>query len=192
MLLRTLETGMVRPVGQVQEFRVDVRIVCATNRRLDELVAKGGFRQDLFYRIHQHGIRLPPLRDRGEDILLLAHHCLEKAKALYPHKPIAGFSPESLGAMARYRWPGNVRELANAVNKAVLFADSPVLTVRLPEGDAEGWMDMEEATKRFQADYIQKALDLCGGNKDKAAAMLGMGRSTFFRYLAQSRGQDVP
>lgn len=185
-LLRVLETGMVRPVGQVSEIRVNVRLICATNRGLEKMVSEGSFRRDLYYRVNQHCITLPPLRERGEDILLLAHHFLEKAKSAYPGKNLAGFHPESLFAMARYRWPGNIRELANVVTKAVLFADASVLRIFLPE-NADRWMDMDEATRCFQADYLKRALDLCGGDKEKAASMLGMGRSTVFRYLAQSR-----
>ncbi len=189
MLLRTLESGMVRPVGQAVEIKVDVRIICATNRKLEDMVANGTFRQDLYYRVNQHGITLPPLRERGEDIILLAHHFLEKAKATYPDKTLSGLHPESLFAAARYRWPGNVRELANVVSKAALFADAPVIRIMLPE-NKDRWMDMDEATRRFQLDYLQRALDLCGGDKDKAAALLGMGRSTFFRYMAQARAGD--
>lgn len=189
MLLRTLETGKVRPVGQTAEIATDVRILCATNRDLKDMIAKGTFRQDLYYRINQHAIRLPPLRERGEDILLLARHYLEKAKALYPDKRIEGFHPDSLSAMARYAWPGNIRELANAVNKSVLFADSPA--VRLSFGQEQGgWVDFDEATRRFQQDYLLKALEICGGDKEKAAEMLGMGRSTFFRHLAAARGEE--
>jgi two-component system response regulator GlrR len=186
MLLRTLETGLVRPVGSSSEVRVDVRILSATNRKLKGRMAEGAFREDLFYRIDQHSISLPALRERGEDVRLLAHFFLEQAKARYPGKRMAGFHPESLFALARYRWPGNVRELANAVNKAALFADGTWLRLALPYGEAE-WLDMDSATRRFQSDYLLRALDLCGGDKEKAAAMLGMGRSTFFRYLAEAR-----
>lgn len=186
MLLRTLEGGMVRPVGQAAEVKVDVRILCATNRDLAERVAAGAFRQDLFYRINQHCITLPPLRDRGDDVLLLAHWFLEKAKRDFPDKALSGFLPESLLALSRYRWPGNVRELANTVAKAALFADSPALRITLPQNQ-ERWMDMDEATRRFQSDYLQRALLSCGGDKDKAAELLGMGRSTFFRYLAEAK-----
>ena len=189
MLLRTLETGMVRPVGQAAEIKVDVRILCATNRDLEERVSAGAFRQDLFYRINQHCIHLPPLRERGDDVLLLAHWYLEKAKREYPDKGLFAFLPESLLAMARYRWPGNVRELSNVVAKAALFADSSAVRVSLPQG-RERWMDMDEATRRFQIDYLQRALQVCGGDKDKAAALLGMGRSTFFRYLAEAKQSD--
>jgi transcriptional regulator with GAF, ATPase, and Fis domain len=189
MLLRTLEGGLVRPVGQAAEIKVDVRILCATNRDLAERVAAGAFRQDLFYRINQHCITLPPLRDRGDDVLLLAHWFLEKAKRDFPDKTLSGFLPESLLALSRYRWPGNVRELANTVAKAALFTDSPALRVSLPQNQ-ERWMDMDEATRRFQSDYLQRALLICGGDKDKAAELLGMGRSTFFRYLAEAKQTD--
>jgi transcriptional regulator with GAF, ATPase, and Fis domain len=185
MLLRTLETGKVRPVGQAEEITVDVRILCATHRDLESMVSAGAFRQDLFYRINQHAIRLPPLRERGEDILLLAQAFLDKARALYPGKDVRGFAPESLAAMALHPWPGNVRELANAVHKAVLFAESPVARIALPEA-ASGWADLEDATRRFQGDYIRRCLDFCGGDKEKAAALLGMGRSTLFRHLSQA------
>lgn len=186
MLLRALETGKVRPVGQAAEVDVDVRIICATHRNLEDMVAKGLFRQDLFYRINQHTICLPPLRERGEDILLLAHHFLEKARAQYPHKGVEGFSPASLAALAVHPWPGNVRELANTVHKAVLFATGPLAEARLPDGK-EAWPGMDEATRRFQSDYVQKALAHCGGDKEKAAALLGMGRSTLFRHLSQGK-----
>jgi DNA-binding NtrC family response regulator len=189
MLLRSLESGLVRPVGQPAEIKVDVRILCATNRKLEDRVAEGAFRQDLFYRINQHCITLPPLRERGEDVLLLAHWFLEKAKREFPDKGLSGFLPESQLALARYRWPGNVRELANTVAKAALFADSPAVRVSLPQNQ-ERWMDMDEATRRFQTDYLQRALQVCGGDKDKAASLLGMGRSTFFRYLAEAKEAD--
>lgn len=189
MLLRTLETGMVRPVGQSTEVRVDVRILSATNRNLQERVAEGAFREDLFYRVNQHCITLPPLRDRGEDLALLAHYFLEMAKARHPEKKLSGFLPESLFAMSRYRWPGNVRELAAAVAKSALFADTAQVRIIFPAKEAQ-WLDMETATRRFQLDYAQRALDLSGGDKDKAATLLGIGRSTFFRYLAQGRGSE--
>ncbi len=211
MLLRALETGKVRPVGQSAEVAVDVRIVCATNRDLEDMVAKGTFRRDLFYRLNQHTVRLPPLRERGEDILVLAHHFLEKARAAYPDKRIEGFHPDALAAMAAHDWPGNVRELANLVHKAVIFSASPLIqvsglpepgslrgrgaVVAAPQGQAGPGApaSLEEATREFQQRYIQDALARSGGDKEKAAALLGIGRSTFFRHLSQVRdlrGQD--
>ncbi len=191
MLLRALETGKVRPVGQAEEIKVDVRILCATNRNLEDMIASGAFRPDLYYRINQHLIHLPPLRERGEDVILLAHHFLEKAKGQYPDKAIDGFHPESLFAISRYAWPGNVRELANAVYKAVLFSPSSVIRISIPEKSGP-WIGFDEATRRFQEDYLRKALSICGGDKNKTAEMLGMGRSTFFRHLALARNDSSP
>ncbi len=183
MLLRVLETGLVRPVGQTSEIQTDVRIICATNRNLEERVAEGRFRQDLFYRINQHSIHLPALRDRGEDIQILAFHFLEKVKSQYKEKNIIGFHPDTLLAIGRYAWPGNVRELINMVHKSVLFANSPLVKLSFPDTKAN-WISLDDATKSFQLDYIQKALAACLGEKDKAAALLGIGRSTLFRHLA--------
>jgi transcriptional regulator with GAF, ATPase, and Fis domain len=191
MLLRALETGMIRPVGRSEEIAVDVRIVCATHRDLEDRVAKGLFRQDLFYRVNQHAIRLPPLRERGEDILLLARHFLEKARAQYPRKAVVDFDPESLRALSAHAWPGNVRELSNAVQKAVLFASGPLARISLPGSDAD-WPTLDAATRRFQWDFIQKSLAHCQGDREQVAALLGIGRSTLFRHLAQGRDGKEP
>jgi transcriptional regulator with GAF, ATPase, and Fis domain len=184
MLLRVLETGKVRPVGRLDEIAADVRVICATNRDLDTMVSEGSFRKDLFYRINQHRIHLPALRERGEDILLLAHHFLEKARGRYPEKHIDGFLPGSLAAMAAHEWPGNVRELANVVERAILFSPGPAVKVSFPEGGVQ-WASMEEAMHRFQRDYLLKAIALCGGDREQAATRLGISRSTLFRYLSQ-------
>lgn len=186
MLLRVLETGRVRPVGRMEEIPLQVRVLCATNRDLENMVAEGGFRKDLYYRINQHRIHLPPLRERGEDILLLAHHFLEKARAQYPEKRLEGFLPESLAAMAAYDWPGNIRELANTIARAALFSTGPAVRVALPETQS-ALLTMDEATRRFQFDYLQRTLALHGGDRDKTAAGLGISRSTLFRYLAQGK-----
>lgn len=185
MLLRVLETGRVRPVGQSAEVQTELRLICATNRNLEEMVAEGTFRQDLFYRINQHLIHLPPLRERGEDIAMLAAHFLERGKALYPQKKIEGFHPDSLVAMGHYAWPGNVRELANSVHKAILFSPPPAVRLSLPESHNH-WVGLEEALERFQSDYIAKALERFSGDKAKTAEALGIGKSTLFKYLAQA------
>jgi len=182
-LLRTLETGMIRPVGSSAETAVDARIICATNADLNQRVADGRFRQDLFYRLNQFAISLPPLRERGEDIELLAHFFLEKFRLEYPAKEVKGFLPESLKSAVFYDWPGNVRELANMVHKAVLSARGPLVSLefRVTDGPV---MNLEEATNQFQKKIISRALALSKGNKEKTAELLGMSRSTFFRYLA--------
>jgi DNA-binding NtrC family response regulator len=185
-LLRAIETRKVRPLGQAHEEEADVRILCATNRNLQEMVQTGKFREDLFYRINQHSLRLPPLRDRGEDISLLAYHFLEKARQSNPGKIIADFHPETLSALRRYAWPGNIRELANAVSKGVILARSSLVTIEFPKQEGS-WITMGEAVRGFQRDYAQKAVDACGGDKEKAAEILGVGRSTLFNYLAEIR-----
>ncbi|MBD3345086.1 MAG: GAF domain-containing protein [Chitinivibrionales bacterium] len=182
-LLRTLETGKIRPVGASTEESVDVRIICATNRDLKQMVAEGLFREDLYYRINQFAVKLPPLRERGEDIKLLAYYFLDLYKTRYPHKDIIDFNPESLKAMLFYDWPGNVRELASVVHKAVLSETGGFVRVELDDENTvvEGF---DQATREFQKKLIKKALAACGGNREKAAKMLGMSRSSFFRYLA--------
>lgn len=185
-LLRTLESGMIRPVGSSTEESVDVRLICATNRNLSELVEGREFREDLYYRINQFCITLPPLRERGDDIVLLAHYFLHSYRARYPFKDVTCFHPDSLKTMAVYEWPGNVRQLAAAVHKGVLSAAGPLVRVEVGEVDrAVG--NFDEATREFQHRLIRRALGVCEGNREQAARMLGMSRSSFFRYLASAR-----
>ncbi len=183
-LLRSLETGKIRPVGSTAEEAVDVRVICATNRNLQSMVSEGKFREDLYYRLAQVVIPLPPLRERGEDIQILAYHFLEKFKAKYPHKVIRDFHPDALQALMSHEWPGNVRELVNVVHRALL--SSPGEYVQLDMATfKEKFAGLDEATQRFQRNYISRALILAGGNKEQAAQILQMSRSTFFRYLSQ-------
>ncbi|MBD3320735.1 MAG: GAF domain-containing protein [Chitinivibrionales bacterium] len=183
-LLRTLETGKIRAVGSSTEQSVDVRILCATNRDLKAMTAQKEFREDLYYRINQFVLKLPPLRERGEDIRLLAYYFLDLYKARYPHKDIIDFHPDALKAMSFYDWPGNVRELSSIVHKAVLSETGRFVRVKLEE---ETRIDagFDEATREFQKKLIRQALAACNGSREKAAKMLGMSRSSFFRYLAQ-------
>ncbi len=183
-LLRVLETRRVRPLGQVTEEEADARILCATHRDLSEAVAKGLFREDLYFRIAQHTLTLPPLRERGSDVILLAYHFLEKAKAQNPSKTLSDFHPDSLSQMLAYRWPGNVRELQNAVLKGAILSRSALVTLDFPS-PATSWLSLEEATTNFQNEYVAKALSLCSGDKDKAAQVLSVSRATLFRRLAK-------
>jgi transcriptional regulator with GAF, ATPase, and Fis domain len=183
-LLRVLETGRVRPVGEVKEDKVDVRVLGATNKNLQELVDNGGFREDLFYRLAQVTVTLPPLRERAEDILLLAYFFLEKYKAKYPHKEIKDFHPEALQSMMTHEWPGNVRELLNLIHRSVLSSQTSLVTLDAVSFKQK-FASLEEATRRFQRNYISRALAMNRGSKEEAASLLGMSRSTFFRYLSQ-------
>jgi transcriptional regulator with GAF, ATPase, and Fis domain len=187
-LLRTLESGRIRAVGSSTEESVDVRIICATNRDLKTMIAEGAFRQDLFFRLHQYAIQLPPLRERGADITLLAYHFLEKFTSEYPAREIVDFHPDALKAMLLYDWPGNVRELSSVVHKAVLASAGPLAQVDIDDRIAGREINFDEATRQFQLKLIKRGLDACSGNREQAARTLGMSRSNFFRYLAELKG----
>ena len=201
-LLRALQDGRIRPVGADREHRVDVRLVAATNVNLLEQVAKGEFREDLYYRLEAFQIEVPPLRQRGEDLELLAMHFVSMFAASR-QRPARRLSERALEAVKRYGWPGNVRELRNAMERAVTFcereevalADLPerVRQSRTPQGNArESTVDvpsallhgdmlpsMEEIKRRY-ARYVIERLD---GNKRRAAALLGVGRRTLYRWI---------
>jgi transcriptional regulator with GAF, ATPase, and Fis domain len=183
-LLRVLESGLARPIGGLKETPVDVRVICATNRNLSEMVKAGSFRADLYYRINQFSIKVPPLADRGEDIELLAYFFLEKYRARYPNRDIADFHPETLRFIKHFDWPGNIRELANMIHRAVLSSEGPLLKWSFSTSAEDPAFDFERATERFQKELIAKAIKRAGGNKEEAAKLLGLSRSTFFRYQA--------
>ena len=192
-LLRVLESGEVRRVGDTQPFKVDVRIVCATHRNLPQLVEAGEFRQDLLYRINTFVIELPPLRERKDDLPELARHLLLR------HRPQAKsmaepFTPEALAVMRGYEWPGNIRELANVVEHAAILADGlPIreldlpqhlLQPRSPSSLRKGVLSLRE----LEAQAIQAALDRHGGNKTAAANELGISIKTLYNKLGQELG----
>jgi two-component system response regulator HydG len=192
-LLRVLQERTVRPVGGDHEIPLDVRIVAATNRDLEEAVERGQFRRDLFYRIHVVRIELPPLNTRGNDVLLLAQHALERA-ARHADKRVVGISPEVAQKLLAYDWPGNVRELQNAVESAVALTRYEELTVAdLPEkirdhqathilvtgDDPEQLPTMDEVERR----YILRVLAAVHGNKALASRVLGLDRKTLYRKL---------
>lgn len=195
-LLRTIQEQEVLRVGGTTPLKVNVRIIAATNKDLSRLVKDRLFREDLFYRLNVVRIVLPPLRERKEDIPMLANHCLQKISAGSGHA-IHGFVPETIELLTRYHWPGNVRELENVVERAVSLAHGPlVLPSDLPEtvrqaastvGEEEdGLVTLEELEKR----YLQKVLRETGGNKMKAARILGIDRRTLYR-MAQRFGLEL-
>ncbi len=192
-LLRALETRSVRPVGGSAEVPFDVNLVTATNRDLESAVEGKRFREDLFYRINVVHIELPPLRARGNDVLLLAQAFLERFAAK-SGKPIARMSSAVAQKLIAYAWPGNVRELQNCVEQAVALAQYEELTVEdLPArvrdyrsahvlvvaDDPSELVPMEEVEKR----YILRVLEAAGGNKSIAARILGYDRKTLYRRL---------
>ncbi|MBL9043222.1 MAG: sigma 54-interacting transcriptional regulator [Myxococcales bacterium] len=195
-LLRVLQEGEVRPIGATQHRKVDVRILCATNRSLEKEVAEGRFRQDLYYRLKVYPIRLPALRERREDIGLLAEHFLGKYSSEMK-KPVPGFTSEALAQLLAYNWPGNVRELENEVHRLVIqvepeaFITPDLLAPRMRQ--AEGLMDriapqkgqlkdMMEEVERF---LLIQALKDHGGNKTRTAETLGITREGLHKKLAK-------
>jgi len=195
-LLRTLETGELRRVGGVKDIKVNVRVVAATNRRLDEERAAGRFREDLYFRLNVLKVSLPPLRERQGDIDLLAEHFL-KHFAEKCGRPQLRFHERVLELFRTYPWPGNVRELRNAVERMVVMSDGPVLTVddvpyeirsggpapaeEVVAGAAEG---VELPTLReVERRYIERVLRYTGGNRKEAARILGIDRSTLYARM---------
>ncbi len=198
-LLRALESRAVRPVGSEQEIPFDVRLIAATNRDLDTAVEEKRFREDLYFRVNVIQIKLPPLRSRGTDILLLAQHYLEQFAASNS-KQIVGLSDATAQKLLDYEWPGNVRELRNAIERAVALTRFDRIAVDdLPDkirnyrgthlelgGDnPSDLLSMEEVERR----YIQHVLKVTRGNRTQTAQILGFDRKTLYRKLKQL-GED--
>jgi two-component system response regulator HydG len=192
-LLRALQERTVRPVGSEEEVRFDVRLVAATNRDLESAIEEGRFREDLFFRVNVINVRVPPLRERGGDVLLLAQHFVERFAARGA-KGVRGLSAAAARCLAAYAWPGNVRELSNCVERAVaLTAFEEIGVDDLPEKirdyrsshvilAADGPADfapLDEVERR----YILRVLEAAGGNKTQAARILGLDRKTLYRKL---------
>jgi DNA-binding NtrC family response regulator len=184
-LLRVLETGELERVGSSQTRRVDVRVLCATNALLHEEVKAGNFREDLLFRINTVEIHLPALRERREDIPLLAQHFLNRNRTRY-RKQVSGFSPASMQQMMQYAWPGNVRELEHMVERAVLLcrgeeiepADFAISGARQAAPSFDN-MSIDEV----EALLIRKMLRRCDGNISQAAEALGLSRAALYRRI---------
>jgi two-component system response regulator PilR (NtrC family) len=200
-LLRVLQERTIRPVGGVSEIPVDVRVVAASNKDLDQMVADGTFREDLYYRLSVIPIHVPPLRERGDDIVLLANHFLKKYSGQVG-KRIREIAPESMQMLKGYDWPGNVRVLENTIERAVAMEQTEVLNVELP-GDrpksraaaaaagatgapgvalpADG-IDMEKYIADIERSLLQSALRRSNGVQTKAAEVLKLSYRSF-RHL---------
>ena len=183
-ILRTVETGEFERVGSSRTSRVDVRLITATNADLPAAVAAGRFRQDLLFRLNTIQLHLPPLRERREDIELLAQHFLKRQVERY-RKTLTGFDPAAISALKAHSWPGNVRELDHAVERAVLMARDKVIRAAdlalHPGQAAPRWEDL--SLEEVEAVLIKKALARCDGNARQAAEALGLSRSAFYRRL---------
>ncbi len=191
-LLRVLQDGEIRRVGSSTAIRVDVRVLAATNKSLQEMVRAGSFREDLFYRLNVVSLRVPPLRERRDDIVDLAHHFLQHSRERLG-KDVAGFAREALELLQRHPWPGNVRELENAVERAVVLCPEnrirpedlpPTVRDRSAAAIAAGGypgLPLRDAER----EHILATLRESQGNQAKAAELLGIGRNTLWRKLKE-------
>jgi two-component system response regulator HydG len=192
-LLRALQHKEVRPVGAATPVPVDLRVISATHRDLRTMVEQGGFRTDLYYRLNVVRIEIPPLRERSEDIPLLAHHFLLKHRGVAGR--VEGIEDAALEALARCDWPGNVRELENVIESALALARGPRLRrsdLRLGASPVRGAPvaapdHLPLSLEAYERAALERALSESGGDARRAAEALGIGRSTFYRKLAQHR-----
>ena len=197
-LLRALEDLKIRPVGSQQLLPVNVRIIAATNRSLQQEVAEGRFRKDLFYRLNVIHMVIPPLRDRVEDIPLLALHFLDKF-CLENDRPPMGFSPDAMRALKSHAWPGNVRELQNVVERAVAlctsnmveFEDLPDEIRRYSPEDDKIVLPVGSSMEEIERQAIVQTLKKTGGDKELTARLLGIGLATLYRRLKEMELKDV-
>ncbi len=206
-LLRVLQDGEVRPVGSDEVVKVDVRVVCATHRDLERMAAEGRFREDLLFRLRVIEVKVPPLRERRDDIALLAEHFLAHAPDARPRR----LSPEALAELSRRDWPGNVRELQSAVHRAAALAEGEVILPRdLPpvvQGERIAHTTAEEPASlaalwerllahgvpsldEVELSYVRAVVARLGGNKTQAAEVLGVDRKTIRRILARGGDDD--
>jgi two-component system response regulator HupR/HoxA len=190
-LLRVLQEGEYRPVGSDVVQKVDVRLVAASHKDLAALVREGRFREDLYYRVHVLHVRLPALRERREDLPLLAQHLLVRA-AREAGRAAPSLSQEVLAAICAHDWPGNVRELENELRRAVVLAGDELRLEHLSSGvlegrgvrvGVEGGVDMKSAVADLERRSIEAAMLAAGGNKSRAAAELGISRFALQRKL---------
>lgn len=205
-LLRILQNGEFERVGDTKTMRVDVRVIAATNQDLNEAIKKGRFREDLYYRLNVIAIHIPPLRERRDDIPLLAEYFLEKKnnEVNKNNKKVTGISKEAMQALSQYGWPGNVRELENIVERSVILAKGDIIGIHdLPEffhktdmpfaaqalvSNASGRLNaksLRQALKSPERQVIQNALEQAGWNRKDTAASLGINRTTLYNKMKE-------
>lgn len=196
VLLRVLEDGEIQPVGSTERKKVSVRIIAATNRNLEQLVREGKFREDLYYRINVVAVDLPPLRERREDIGVLARHFLHKY-TVENGKQLRGISPEALALLEAAPWPGNVRELENVIERAVLLADDDEINpghlprhLQHPPPAEPGGSESDGSLEQVGRNHIIEVLRSMEGNKAKASAILGINRTTLWRMMQKLKIED--
>lgn len=190
-VLRTLDEQRVAPVGGDETISVDVRVIASTNKNLEEEIATGNFREDLFYRLNVVPFYVPPLRDRKEDIPQLARHFLREFAAAYSRRP-KEITDDAVDTLMRYSWPGNVRELRNVIERIVIMNPAvnrldrkhlPPLVLRDGARRAPNFSTLHQARAAYERDYILKKLDENHGNVSRAAEVLGLERSHLYRKM---------
>src|SRR3989338_4352028 len=181
-LLRVLQERVVERVGDVKEIPIDVRVVSATHQNIEKMIESGKFREDLYYRLNEIYIEIPPLRQREGDVLLLAEHFIEKHK-MQMNKETVQLSKDAQEKLLHYDWPGNIRELENVVKRALVFTEANVLEAKHIDtrGQSQKLLPLKDARDRFLREYTQKMISLHDGNKSKAAKALGVSLRTLFR-----------
>ena len=187
-LLRVLQERKVRPLGSNRDIEINVRIISATPRDLPKAMARGEFREDLFYRLNVVNLKIPPLSERTEDIPLLANHLLRQSADR--HKPfVRAFSSDAMKRLMAAKWPGNVRQLVNVIERCVALTSSPVIGDALVEQALEGentaLPTFVEARNQFELNYLRKLLQITKGNVTHAARMAGRNRTEFYKLLSR-------
>jgi transcriptional regulator with PAS, ATPase and Fis domain len=184
-LLRFLQEGTIEKVGGEKTVSVDIRVISATNKDLKKAVKKGNFREDLFYRLNVIPIHIPPIRERKSDIPRLVDHFLSKAPIIHGQRPVR-ITQEALNMLMDYAWPGNVRELQNAVQFAIVRCKGKVIRPEDLPLELKGVIfekPKRGPQRKLDAETVKAALTKTGGNKARAAKVLGVGRATLYRFL---------
>jgi two-component system response regulator GlrR len=185
-LLRSLQEREVRPVGSAQPVPIDVRILSATHRDLEERVKSGEFREDLYYRLNVVSLNIAPLAQRREDVVPLAKHFLATVAARYG-KDVRAFAPDAMEALIAAPWPGNVRQLQNVVEQAVALATSPIVPAASIQSalrsEPSGMTPLDEAKRAFERDYLIRILRITSGNVTQAAKLAHRNRTEFYKLL---------
>jgi DNA-binding NtrC family response regulator len=209
-LLRLIQDGVLRPVGEETDQRIDVRILAATNRKLDSDVASGRFRADLFWRLNVIPVEVPPLRRRSSDIPLLCEHFVKRFNEKN-RRTVVGLHPETVATLRRYGWPGNIRELENLLERVVILKGTGIIgptdlppnirqAVRthtpqhvtpMPDLPSDG-TDLRAILESVEDRMISEALERTGGNKNRAAELLGLNRTTLVEKLRRKRTAAMP
>jgi len=191
-LLRALQERMVTKVGASKSESVDIRVLAATNRNLEEEIQAGAFREDLYYRLNVVTIALPALRERGDDVMLVARYLLKREASAYGSKA-KGFSPQAAMLIKRCAWPGNIRQLENHIKKAVVMSDRVQLSaddLELSNAVLSPVLPLAQAKEEFQSRYINEVLDRNDGNRTQTARELAVDPRTIFRHLEREARND--